>query len=127
MIKKIILFFLLFSPLYSEESTPVGGTLIVTFKTNQEGERLDRVRFWLKNSVQEISLYPKSQAYVEDLEEKNRMVVIENLPPDNYIIEFILPNQDNAFQIPPQKTLSVSAGETVKFNQHIQRKNEDES
>jgi hypothetical protein len=125
MMKKNVLFFsyslLVLSFAYGQQDPPPieKGTLIVTWKTDGEGTCMERIRFWLKNSKMEQTLYPKQNAYVDDAEEKCRMVVVENLKPDEYIVEFLVPNRDGCFQIPPPKAITVAAGETVKVNQEF--------
>src|SRR5437879_978257 len=75
------------------------GTLIVTYKTDNKGERLNRVRFWLIDSTgSKVSLYPRNRAFVEDPKEPSRMVVIERLKSGNYTLKFLVPNADRYFQ-----------------------------
>ena len=95
------------------------GTLIVTWQTTDEGQGLDRIHFWVRNRDSEQSFYPKQNAFVEDPDEKSRTVVIENIPPNDYTIEFIIPNQDGFFEPVALRTVTVEEGEVVKVNQKI--------
>ncbi len=113
-----LLFFLIpFTFLSSEE--PRTSTLIVTYKTDHEGERLDRTRFWLKNEQHKQSLYPKGSTFVFDPENKTRMVVIDDLMPGNYTIEFIIPNRDGRFEDIPKRKVIIAEGDVVKVDQEI--------
>lgn len=95
------------------------GSLIVTYQTGPEAERLDRVRFWLKDAHQKLHFYPKENGFVEDAEDNIRMVVIENLEPGTYSIEFLVPNHDNRFEEVPIRTVEVIAGGAARLDQRI--------
>lgn len=80
------------------------GTLIVTYNTGQDGERLDRVRFLLTDDKLKQVMYPKGNGYVEDSVSRARIVVIEDLSPGEYTLDFFVPNTDGFFQeITPRK------------------------
>ena len=98
---------------------PEKGTLIVTYQTDNRGERLDRTRFWLKNEEGKETLYPRGSAYVADPENHTRMVVIEDLPPGTYTLDFAVPNTDSYFLPPPVREIKIVQGEVVKINQEI--------
>jgi hypothetical protein len=95
------------------------GTLIVNYQTGQKGERLDRIRFWLKKDTQESKMYPKGSNYVYDENNPSRTVVIENLIEGNYTITFVVPNKDGFFEEVSPRELSIKKGETIKINQKI--------
>lgn len=95
------------------------GTLIVTYQIGVKGERLDRIRFCLKNEKNELQIYPKGANFVEDSENKMRTVVVEDLPPGNYILDFLLPNYDRFFEDIPSKTLEIAVGQIVRVDQTI--------
>lgn len=96
------------------------GSLIVTYKTDNKGERLDRIRFWLKEeSSQTQSLYPKGKAFVEDAQGPSRMVVIEGLAPGKYTLRFLVPNKDRYFQEVPRRDVLISSNEIMKIDQKI--------
>lgn len=98
------------------------GTLIVTYQTNQQGERLNRIRFGVQGSDYKLKVYPKSRMYVDDPNSKTRRVVIENLPEGQYSIIFLVPNTDNYFVEVPARKVTVTAGAVVKCNQVIKPK-----
>jgi len=96
------------------------GTLIVTYQTGLKGERLERVRFWVcKKNSNERQLYPAANTCVEDVGKLSRTVVIENLAPGEYSLDFVIPNRDSFFTPPSKKEISVQAGSIVKVNQVI--------
>jgi formylglycine-generating enzyme required for sulfatase activity len=100
------------------------GSLIVTYQTGPAGERLDRIRFWLKKSDEHFQqMYPKNDAYVDDPSSMTRMVVIENLAPGKYTIEFVIPNRDGHFESVPKKEIVISKGSAVKIDQLIKPRN----
>lgn len=98
------------------------GTLIVTYQTDKQGERLDRIRFWIQGENFKQWLYPKKNMYVEDQPNKTRRVVIENLPEGEYSVEFLVPNTDNFFAEVPLRKVIITPGAVVKINQHINLK-----
>lgn len=100
------------------------GSLIVTYQTGSQGERLDRIRFWLKKSDEQFQqMYPKNDAFVDDPSSMTRMVVIENLSPGKYTIEFVVPNRDGYFENVPKKEILISKGSAVKIDQLIKPRN----
>lgn len=113
------IFLLLFSFTPILEGNENGGTLIVTYQTGPKGERLNRVRFWLKAPTQEPQLYPKGNSYVEDPSSFTRIVVIENLPPGKYFVEFVIPNSDGLFEQVPKREVTILSGKVVKIDQLI--------
>lgn len=98
------------------------GSLIVTYQTGPKAERLDRIRFWLKNEKGETAIYPKSTAYVDDLTCMSRLVVIDNLNPGKYKIEFIIPNADRLFDPIPPREVSILPNKIIKLDQVIKPK-----
>ncbi|MBN9377570.1 MAG: hypothetical protein BGO14_10775 [Chlamydiales bacterium 38-26] len=100
----------------ADQPAAKNGTLIINYQTNAKGERLDRVRFWLKDSNHNMKMYPREQKYVED---KNlcRTVVIEDLCPGLYTLEFLIPNKDAYFEESPEKKILIKPGEVVKIDQ----------
>jgi formylglycine-generating enzyme required for sulfatase activity len=102
-----------------EEDFSHTGSLIVTYQTGPKAERLDRIRFWLKNDANQTTLYPKSKAYVDDLTCMNRLVVIENLSPGKYTVEFIIPNSDKLFDSIPPREVTIIPNKIIKLDQVI--------
>lgn len=119
----ILLLCLLVMPL-SATAGSKGGTLIVTYQIGMEPapacERIHRMRFWLINAKHEQHMYPKKGRLRETSEACVKTVVIEDLPPGVYTLEFLIPNQDNFFQPVPQREVVLEAGKTVKIHQRIQ-------
>jgi hypothetical protein len=114
----LLLTYLFFNLGFSLESEAT-GTLIVNYQTGQRGERLSRIRFWLKNENKEPKMYPKGSNYVDDEDTPSRTVVIENLKSGKYTINFLVPNKDAFFEEVPSRELTIKAGETLKINQKI--------
>ncbi|MBS4167582.1 hypothetical protein [Parachlamydia sp. AcF125] len=105
---------------YSGWADDTTGTLVVTYQTGVKGERLERVRFWLRKNDKDKQLYPASHASVEDLGKLSRTVVVENLIPGDYTLEFVIPNRDSFFYQPEIKQVKILAGQITKVNQTLQ-------
>lgn len=122
--KKIVIIFLACIVMFSfdakEKEEP--GTLIVSYQTGPQGERLDRVRFRLTDSKQEYRFFPQGTNFASDSTHPNRIVVVEDLSPGNYWIEFLIPNTDGLFEEIPKKTITIKAGERLQINQNIHPK-----
>lgn len=100
--------------------SPELGTIIVTYQTDQAGQRLDRIRFWLINDQQERILYPKKDEFVSNSHTPNeRTVVITHLPAGQYRIEFLIPNTDQLFDPVPPRPVTLNPGDVVKIEQVI--------
>jgi formylglycine-generating enzyme required for sulfatase activity len=125
--RKIFLILLFFSFLFlvrgiAEEANLTGGTLIVTYHTGPKGERLERVRFRVKGEDHQSQLYPKRNAFVDDPTLMNRTVVISNMPPGKYSVEFIVPNIDQLFDAVPTREVTIIPGKILKIDQAIKPK-----
>lgn len=113
-----ILFFIL--DVQGQLLSPEMGTIIVTYQTDQAGQRLDRIRFWLINDQQERTLYPKKDEFVSNSHTPNeRTVVITHLPAGHYRIEFLIPNTDQFFEEVPPRNVILNLGAVVKIDQTI--------
>ena len=95
------------------------GTLIVTYQTDAQGERIDRIRFWLKDEAGKQRLYPLENGYVDDPRTHARMVVVEGLLPGKYKLEFLVPNTDGYFVEVPVRRIVVAKGDVAKIDQKI--------
>ncbi len=119
----ILLLSFLFSSFFSfttaEEASSVTGSLIVVYRADPEGHHLDRIRFWLKDAHQNLKMYPNGNAFVEDQQNGSRTVVIEDLPPGEYKLIFLIPNKDAQYEDPSEKTILVRPGEVAKFDQNF--------
>lgn len=107
----------LFSSIQAKEENV--GTAIVTYKTGPEAKRLKRVRFRLIYPDQNQQMFPKKDVYVDDKNQLTRMVVIDDLAPGKYTIEFLVPNIDGLFTPVPARDFTVTAGKVVKIDQMI--------
>lgn len=125
-LKHLVFWLLLITPLFSESFNTVdenrGGTVVVSYGTGKEGSRIDRVRFWLVNELYERKLFPRNQSFVDDPEKGKRIVLIENLPPGRYHLEFLYPNSDHFFEEVPKRTLSLPPNGIVKIEQEIKER-----
>lgn len=103
------------------ETSPKVGTLIVTYQTDQQGERLDRIRFWLVNEKGERVLYPKKNEVVSPHHphQLERTVVISQLPVGHYTLLFLVPNTDQLFEDPLPREFSISPNSVIKIDQEI--------
>lgn len=112
------IFFLWVYPLAALLS-PDMGTLVVHYQM-QEGEKLDRVHFWLINEKKERTLYPKKEEIVANSHAPNeRTVVITHIPAGRYQIVFLIPNSDKQYEEIAPKTIYLAPGEVLKIDQAI--------
>lgn len=95
------------------------GTLVVSYQTGPQGERLDRIRFKLINQAEQYQLFPQNSNYASDPESPSRVVVVDNLSPGQYFIEFLLPNSDGLFEEVTKKSVTIVAGERLKINHYF--------
>ena len=110
-------------PLLCEIPSREDGTLIITYETGEEGQRLDKVRFWLVNEKKEKSLYPKKDEFVSNAQAPNeRTVVIPHLSSGEYSLEFLVPNTDDFFDRVPPREIFLHEGEVMRINQPIYAK-----
>ncbi|HRD55100.1 MAG TPA: hypothetical protein PLC42_01755 [Parachlamydiaceae bacterium] len=92
----------------------------MTYQTGAKGERLDRIRFWLKGEAQEAEMYPQDSKIEGDRE--SRTVVIENLPFGNYTLQFLIPNKDGFFKEVPTRQITIQSTDPIKIDQKIKPK-----
>lgn len=103
------------------------GSLLVSYQTAPRTERLDRIRFWLKKEGQANQIYPKGKAFVDDVNCRCRRVLVENLPPGTYTLEFSIPNTDGLFESVPPRDITILASKVTKVDQQIKiRQDKDE-
>lgn len=95
------------------------GILIVTFHTGPKGERLERVRFFIKDEEGVQQMYPKGVAYVNDPNSCTCTVVVEDLKPGRYWLEFIVPNADGMFVEIPKREFIIRQDQVTKIDQVI--------
>lgn len=93
--------------------------MIVTYKTGERGERLDRIRFWLIDEKQEQQMYPRKGTFVDDQSSLKRIVVIKDLNPGKYILDFVIPNQDDLFEYVGPKEISIAKDKITEIEQVI--------
>lgn len=111
-----------FGSLTAESEQVPSGTLIVTYQTEGQDDRIDRIRFVLVDENKTMHYYPKANSFVEDLSQSSRRVVVKNLNPGIYHIKFLVPNSDNFLEVPPVKELVISELKVTKFDQIIKTK-----
>lgn len=95
------------------------NTLIVTYQTGIKGERLDRVRFLLIDSKKQQKMYPQGDVFVEDPSNLLRMVIVREIPPGQYTIEFLVPNCDGIFEEVTPRQFTINADGVIKIDQVI--------
>lgn len=103
-------------PCFAAEIASKTGTLVVVYQTGPKAELLDRVRFILRDAQHTQQLFPKANTFVDDDYLKTRTVVIENLAPGKYTIDFLIPNKNARYEDPVQKVVTIQAGEVVKLD-----------
>lgn len=114
---------LIVTTVYGDLLSTQMGTLIVTYHTDQNADRLERIRFWLINEHQERTLYPKKDELISNSHTPNeKTVVITHLPPGNYRIEFLIPNVDDYYKKVPAREVELPPGEVVKVDQVIHQR-----
>lgn len=111
-----LLLFLLALPALSGAHT---GTLVVSYQTGPERERLDRIRFRLTDERSNTRFYPLGNDFGNDSDYTNHLVVVDDLCPGNYILEFLVPNTDGLFDETPKRLVTVQSGECVKIDQYF--------
>ena len=127
MFKRIIVVLSLFcasfhSLCFSLDHEEKKGSLIVTYQTDIHAKHLDRIRFWVKDENHKQQLYPKKDSFVFDPDHNLRMVVIDDLLPGKYFVEFLVPNIDGYFDDVPVREVNIEEGEAVKIDQIIRAK-----
>ncbi len=105
--------------LCGEDTMTSTGTLVVSYQTGPKAERLDRVRFWIKDAQNNSQIYPKGDAYVNDHTCLCRLVVVEDLPAGKYTLTFVVPNADNLFERVPAHEVEITSASLVKVDQVI--------
>lgn len=101
-------------------NTPCGSaTLVVSYHTGPKMERLERIRFRLRNEFDQQQLFPKETGYSNSAENQHKVVVIEGLAPGMYSLQFLIPNSDDLFENVPKREFKLSEGETLKIDQQI--------
>jgi formylglycine-generating enzyme required for sulfatase activity len=91
------------------------GALVISYQTDAKSDRLDRVRFLIKEPDQSQKIYPKENSYVEDDKKKSRTVAIEDLTPGTYTIQFLIPNKDAHFEDAQEKIVEIFPGQTTRI------------
>lgn len=92
------------------------GQVHVTYRTGDDAERLERVRFWLIDQDGSRSMYPTPSEEVEKLNQWERRVAIRDLAAGSYRIEFVVPNVDGLFPEVPSQYFTLQSGETEKLD-----------
>lgn len=106
---------------WADQESLKNGTLVVVYQTGPEGDRLDRIRFLLKDANHSQKMYPKGNSFVDDLKHMTRTVVIEDLPPGEYTLNFLIPNKDAFYEEPVAKVVNIKSNEVVKIDQNFKK------
>lgn len=115
MFRAIVLFLMVFTGLFAEKS----GSLVVSYQTDQKGERLERIRFRVTGEKGYSELYPKGGAVVNNSPSPCCLVAVDDLPAGAYALEFIVPNQDARFEDVPARKIEIEADKVTKVDQYI--------
>lgn len=115
MLRVLILLLIGFSSLFSDNS----GSLIVSYRTDQKGERLERVRFRVTGEKGYSELYPKGGAVINNDPSPCCVVAVDKLPAGAYSLEFIVPNQDSLFEEIPPREIEIAPESVTKVDQYI--------
>lgn len=119
----ILFYGLIWSSFLFTQELPVdanSGTIIVSYQTDQQGQRIDRIRFWLINEKQERTLYPKKDQFIASHRSgMEKTIVISPLPAGHYKIVFIAPNKDRFFEDILPREFILQPGAVVKIDQEI--------
>jgi hypothetical protein len=105
--------------LWGTSSVCEAGTLIVSYKIEAGGERLERVRFFLKDSRESQQMFPKGGDYIDDPIASIRIVVIDTLPVGDYLLQFVIPNTDGLFEECPIRSIHLEEDSVIKVDQLI--------
>lgn len=106
---------------YYNEYTLATGTLIIDYETGIYGERLKDVQFLV--TAEDGSRYTSPQhalntEYTTD-PFPNIKTVIQEIPVGKYTIEFLVPNNDKFFSIPPKQELTIPKRGTATIKESI--------
>jgi len=118
MIRSIIMLLMIVTGLFADSA----GSLVVSYQTDQKGERLERIRFRVTGEKGYSELYPKGGAVVNNTPSPCCLVAVGSLPPGNYTLEFIVPNQDARFEEVPPRKIEIEADKVTKVDQYIRPK-----
>lgn len=119
----LVLLLAALSSFASAQETSGVGSLLVTYQTGVKGERLDRIRFRIKNSAREQQIHPKPGGFVDDSKSHTRIVAIEQLPVGTYTLQFLVPNKDSLFDEIPLREIVIRENTTLKIDQQIRPHN----
>src|SRR5688572_3775500 len=115
MFRALIVFLMVFTGLFAEQS----GSLVVSYQTDQNGERLERISFRVTGEKGYSELYPKGGAVVNHSPSPCCLVAVDDLPAGKYALEFIVPNQDARFEDVPARNIEIFAEKLTKVDQYI--------
>ena len=96
------------------------GTLLVTYSTGPQQERMERIRFLLTDPEGNSSMFPHKDLFNVDNVSGAHQVSIINLPPGQYSLQFLVPNSDNLFPQIPIREFIVRESEVLRIHQKIE-------
>lgn len=104
-----------------DENQP--GTLIISYFTDDVGSRLDRIHFWLIDENNIRRFFPlKGSPVQHNPSHVEKTVVISDLSPGQYTIQFILPNTDHFFEELPPRQIRISGSDVLMIEQQVKVK-----
>ena len=95
-----------------ETYSPALGKLVVRYRTDDEGTRLNLIRFWLIDENDQWHMFPEEGQAKTDNERQLRTVTIDTLPAGKYRLEFLIPNADELFPEVDPRTIVIEAGKS---------------
>ena len=100
---------------------PGRGMLVVTYSTGAKEERLNEVKFTLKDSKGTTFVFPKpNQSIKDDAITHTRTVTIDNLSAGYYTLDFDIPNKDLLFPAIPTQHFALRKGQVLDLEQRFE-------
>lgn len=91
------------------------GDLLVHYRTDDRGERLHRIRFWITDQEGNRKMFPAEGTQVKKTP-SSRTVQIKDLPKGIYQIDFLIPNADGLFVDDSPREITVEAGKITEVD-----------
>jgi formylglycine-generating enzyme required for sulfatase activity len=117
----LLLFFWVMPLLYmNAKSAKDDATLIVTYRTNQEGQQLEQIHFWLINDRDEWTLYPKKEdPATHSLKNPEGVIVVNELKAGHYTLHFLASNKHGHSTKTDSRHFELLAGEILNIEHEI--------
>jgi formylglycine-generating enzyme required for sulfatase activity len=95
---------------------PAKGSLFITYRTGSQGERLDRIRFWLIDPEGKRTMLPRPGQVISNDGGRSLSMQLDDLMQGEYRVEFLVPNTDGLFSDIPQPRTKVEPGKVAKID-----------